>query len=351
MYISFAKPVHSYTLLFVMFLLVLGSTSASLAWSPGNNWRDSYAVDGQCFCDSSNYDHDLDTKSARTPVGLKNVVEICNDIKSALGEGSSSGRIPYNDIQCGNGPVNNAADETGCPGRVDQGGSGCLSIGPRWNLEAVYGEWPGSCNASRPLLQNTWYMFSLPCDVQLPAKGTVAEVLADDLGIDTFRDKWIIYALLDDGSYKALELTDELYSGVGYWLVTIESDKTIEVTGEYPIETGVPLRAGSSSSGAWTLIGSPFLHSASWSDTQLIDMNTGKVSSLFSNGNTCTRETTSDNCMVLSTGYKWTESGTYDVLGQSSGQLNEFEGAWVWARSPGIRLRLPMPDQENQVRY
>lgn len=111
----------------------------ALAWNPSPNWKDSYAVDGVCYCDSSNYDHNLSSKTALTPIGVLNVVRICEDIEAALGKGRTSGRIPYNDIQCGNGPANDAADEKGCPGRVDIGSAGCDDIGPKWDLESVYG--------------------------------------------------------------------------------------------------------------------------------------------------------------------------------------------------------------------
>lgn len=120
-------------------LLSLSSASAFAQWNPSDNWQDSYAVDGQCYCNSSNYDHNLDEKTADTPLGEKNVVDICNDIEAALGEGPTDDRIHYNDIQCGNGPANDADDEAGCPGRVDMGSEGCNIIGPTWNLDIVYG--------------------------------------------------------------------------------------------------------------------------------------------------------------------------------------------------------------------
>lgn len=116
------------------------SSFASADWNPQPGWKDSYAVGGRCYCDSSNFDHNLDKKSADTPIGLKNVVDICTDIKDALGEGPTEGRIPFNDIQCGHGPANDAADEAACPGRVDIGSAGCDIKGPRWDLQAVYGD-------------------------------------------------------------------------------------------------------------------------------------------------------------------------------------------------------------------
>jgi hypothetical protein len=43
----------------------------------------------------------------------------------------------YNDIQCGNGPPNDAGDETVCPGRTDHGKEGCKYIGPTWKFNIV----------------------------------------------------------------------------------------------------------------------------------------------------------------------------------------------------------------------
>ena len=144
-----------YSMLATLFTFLAIGFGPVHAWEPRNGWKDSYAVGGQCYCDSSNYDHELDTKVARTPLGMKNVVTICNDLKRVLGEGASGGRIPYNDIQCGHGPANNAADETGCPGRVDRGEVGCQTKGPTWNLERVYGPWPETCTASRRVRART----------------------------------------------------------------------------------------------------------------------------------------------------------------------------------------------------
>lgn len=59
------------------------------------------------------------------------IIDICN----AIGRGpGKSGNPVYNDIQCGNGPANDARDESDCPGRVDLGGEGCDEKGPKWDL-------------------------------------------------------------------------------------------------------------------------------------------------------------------------------------------------------------------------
>ena len=110
--------------------------------NPRSGWKDSYSVDGVCYCDSNGFDHGADRLRVDTPIGNLSVVQICADIEEVLGTGRSSGRALYNDLQCGNGPPNNAGDEDPdfCPGRVDLGSAGCQIIGPRWDLEAVYGD-------------------------------------------------------------------------------------------------------------------------------------------------------------------------------------------------------------------
>jgi hypothetical protein len=132
------------TFVLCCFALCFSLSTAGQQYDPQPNWKDSYAVDGKCYCDSNGFDHGLDTKTAPTPFGRKSVVQICADIERVLGAGPLQGRIPYNDIQCGNGPANDAPDEAGCPGRVDIGPAGCNQIGPAWDLMAVYGNAPGT---------------------------------------------------------------------------------------------------------------------------------------------------------------------------------------------------------------
>ena len=124
-------------------LLVLFMSTAGHAWNPRPGWRDSYAVDGICYCDSSNYDHGIGDVTILSPDGhRRSVQQVCADIKSAFGEGPLEGRKPYNTIACGNAPANDAPDEdlvNGCPGRVDRGKAGCFDIGPDWPLDALYG--------------------------------------------------------------------------------------------------------------------------------------------------------------------------------------------------------------------
>jgi len=100
--------------------------------SPGGNaWKDSYSVGDRCYCDTT-FDHDIGDIRVDTSVGNITVVEACEIIGPGPG---ANGRPIYNDVQCGNGPANDAGDEDYCPGRVDIGKEGCPQIGPRWNFD------------------------------------------------------------------------------------------------------------------------------------------------------------------------------------------------------------------------
>jgi len=335
--------------------LVVGLCCASVAlgaWNPGSNWQDSYAVNGQCYCNSSNFDHGLNTKTARTPIGELNVVRICSDIESALGNGPQNGRVPYNDIQCGNGPVNNAADETGCPGRVDRGSDGCDQIGPKWNLEAVYGQWTSPCSATQTLTANRWYMLSLPCDVGIDTPGKVSDVFADDLGASGINSTWFLYRLTSAGAYQRMGLNDDLTAGEGYWFITTQDNVSLDVVGEYSIPVDFPLRSDNTN-GAWTLIGSPYRFNVDWSDLQVVNINNGQVISLANaspGGDACTVMPFPSNCAVANTGFKWVGENGYETLNLFAGSLGAFEAAWMFTIQSGMKARLPMPAQARATR-
>lgn len=104
--------------------------------NPQLSWGDSYSHNGECYIEST-FDHGIGDVLVDTPHGQKTVREVA----IALGTGPSSfGNPLYNDVQCGNGPANNAGDEDygRCAGRVDIGVNGCGLIGPKWNLERAF---------------------------------------------------------------------------------------------------------------------------------------------------------------------------------------------------------------------
>ena len=118
--------------LFILFIVwMVNPTFSFAAVNPQLHWKDSYSANGSCYCDS-NFDHGIASKV----VNGQTVQQIC----AAIGPGpGASGNPIYNDVQCGNGPPNNSPsnDEVLCPGRVDQGSSGCAVIGPLWPSDHV----------------------------------------------------------------------------------------------------------------------------------------------------------------------------------------------------------------------
>jgi len=87
----------------------------------GIGWADSYSVGNRCYC-ATTFDHNIGPVVVDTgAIGKLPVRVICD----RLGKGPGIENHPiYNDVQCGNGPPNNAGDEDDCPGRVDIGREG-----------------------------------------------------------------------------------------------------------------------------------------------------------------------------------------------------------------------------------
>lgn len=99
--------------------------------NPRPNWKDSYSIDGKCYCDTT-YDHNIGGIMVDGPDGRITVREACDLVGD--GPGPEEDRVYYNDIQCGNGPANDQLDEQVCPGRVDMGKAGCKVSGPKWHF-------------------------------------------------------------------------------------------------------------------------------------------------------------------------------------------------------------------------
>lgn len=120
-----------------LFLFACVSTFESSAqWNPSAGWRDSYQANGLCWCDSSNFDHGLDSKTVTINGTAYSVEDICDELQNhPLFRARQTGDPVYNDIQCGNGPFNDAPDEPGCPGRVDLGSGGCSELGAAWDMD------------------------------------------------------------------------------------------------------------------------------------------------------------------------------------------------------------------------
>jgi hypothetical protein len=149
----------------------------------GRSWADSYSFGDRCYC-ATTFDHYIADVLVETPQGWITIRQACELLGSGPG---IEGRPVYNDIQCGNGPPNNAGDEHVCPGRTDVrrlecgilanifrplfsrtaynkmphhdasssyntqlGPEGCGQIGPRWNFDVTESLPPGSAPTALP---------------------------------------------------------------------------------------------------------------------------------------------------------------------------------------------------------
>jgi hypothetical protein len=179
--------------------------------TPWPSWKDSYSVGDQCYCDTT-FDHGIGVIEVQTPAGPSTVVEVC----ALVGPGPGADGYPlYNDVQCGNGPANDAADETSCPGRIDQGESGCLTIGPGWNLDRFY---PDTIDQPEPVVvveqpiidgSETPGVSEGIVDAEstldtLPPAGLLIE--AED--VDTADDRWVFSTSQNTGEGSILEDSD-----------------------------------------------------------------------------------------------------------------------------------------------
>ncbi|CAM9611334.1 unnamed protein product [Ectocarpus sp. 12 AP-2014] len=101
----------------------------------GAYWADSYSVGGKCYMQTT-FDHGIGEVEVDTPQGTMKIEDLFNLLEPGPG---SEGRPLYNDIQCGNGPVNSDSlgDEFLCPGLVEYGREGCGQIGPMWDLSEL----------------------------------------------------------------------------------------------------------------------------------------------------------------------------------------------------------------------
>ncbi|ASJ74559.1 hypothetical protein [Granulosicoccus antarcticus] len=238
------------------------------------------------------------------------------------------------------------------------------------------------CNESVALTATVWKMMSLPCLVGVSTSDTVQDVLFDDLGTvfpdgtTNYDTDWVVfeYEYLEDGSsggligkYEKLALTDSLKNGIGYWVITNESGKSIDVQGEYSSQVDTPLFVDVSEPGTqgWNMVGNPFRFPVVWADTLVVDTNgdvlflneadpavaggAASASSGVIGGTACTDTSPpAANCKVAQYAFVYNDTtGRYDTLSTAAGVLDAFDAAWVFAGGADYAIRYPMSSLER----
>jgi len=225
---------------------------------------------------------------------------------------------------------------------------------------------PAPCRDSVSLTANEWKQISLPCDVGISSQATLAAVIGDDLGIGGHKQSWTVfrhdYTSNGNGGftsgYSEMELSELMELGKGYWVITRNSGRTIDVQGEYSAQVDPQLFVNAGDGFGWNMVGSPFRFPTPWSDARIVAEN-GNLLSLSAadpGSNTVTQSACTQsggpagNCTVARFAYKYngaTES--YDLLSPAGGNVNQFDGLWVFAARPEVELRLTMPAAERNT--
>lgn len=169
--------------------LILVQDCGSIPLNPGGvSWMDSYEGNGYCWC-STNFDHNLSSKQVTINGTLYSVEDICEELElHPLYRTRISSDNIYNDIQCGNGPINDSSDEPLCPGRVDIGVGGCLENGHHWDMVWLanrdrFGASNAKLNAHATENKSDIYLFP-----------TLADDRIDLVGVN-YGEKFMIYSV------------------------------------------------------------------------------------------------------------------------------------------------------------
>ena len=194
---------------------VLNIPDNEILRSPADNWGDSYSIGDQCYCNTT-FDHNIGDILVDTDAGSMTVREACDTLGPGPGP---SGRPVYNDVQCGNGPANDAGDEDYCPGRVDLGKTGCVQVGPTWKFPNT--QTPPTPIFNQALNRDKWALSS-------SANG-------DDLNLAIDGDsntRWATGKTQSDGDWLVVDFGEQLI----FNRVILNSE---ESPNDHPINYGV----------------------------------------------------------------------------------------------------------------
>jgi hypothetical protein len=202
---------------------------------------------------------------------------------------------------------------------------------------------PVVCGGSISIPATTWTRFGMPCSV---SPGTVAGVFSG-LNAANYGSAWVVYE--HDAStpvYSLLATTDPLNIGTGYWIYT-DTATTVNLTGAVAAINDIVL-VGVKPGGRDNYIGYNQNTYIDWNQVQVVDDTTVLSYPDYDNYDgsdyQCDVDPSASDCLMSRVMYKWNGSVYLVYDGVTPGQLgtlDPFDGFWVQAFKPGIKLRIP----------
>jgi hypothetical protein len=193
-----------------------------------------------------------------------------------------------------------------------------------------------------------WAKFGLPCDIA--PNNTVADIFTgantDSLNSDDYGINWVVFnrnASVQE--YVELSKTDALTEGKGYWVFSTNAT-TVGVSGSPQSFADIDLV--SAPTGRVNYIGHNQEVSVDWTTVQVVDgasvLNYGEYDVLKGSVYDCDPPVQPE-CVMSRKMHKW-NGAAYQVFDGITpdrlGTLDPFDGAWVHAFKPGIKLRIPV---------
>lgn len=204
---------------------------------------------------------------------------------------------------------------------------------------------PVTCNNSYTISAGTWTRFALPCSV---APANTVEDIFSGLNPAEYGATWVVYGR-DSATpaYFQLALTDPMTEGNGYWVYS-DTATTVNIDGSPAAVNDIDL-VGVASTGRDNYVGHNQNVSVDWNQVLVVDGSNVLGIADFDKKrgpNYDCDPPVKSSCIMSRKMQKWTGSAYQVYDGDPStgtaGTLDPFDGFWVQAFKPGIKLRIPL---------
>ncbi len=199
-----------------------------------------------------------------------------------------------------------------------------------------------TCDQTLALTQGLWHQVSLACNTGQVQ--TAAALFGDDLG-GTYGTDWGMYGWdATAATYNFLAETAPLAPGQSYWIATHQASQSVRIKGSRPPVFEIPLV--DDPAGRFNMVGHPYNYDVCWEDVAVIDSDDSVLTLAQADpGNACQNPNPLANgCRMSRIAHKW-NGNTYDAFNgitpNERGTLVAWDGFWVQAFKPGIRLQVP----------